>query len=79
MKSVLATSAFALALAPASAQNVPSPKLSAPMAAPATPPTPKPPVRRSHVRRPVSPNVARVAAIRAVHVGAESKGDSLAG
>jgi P-type conjugative transfer protein TrbG len=62
MKFVLATSALALALAPASAQNVPPPKLPAPMAAPATQPTPQPPVRRSHVRRPVSPNVARVAA-----------------
>lgn len=62
MKFVIATSAFVLALAPASAQNVPSPQPTAPVVAPATPPAPKPPVRRTHVRPPVSPNVARVAA-----------------
>jgi P-type conjugative transfer protein TrbG len=62
MKFILATSAVALALAPTSAQNAPLSQPPAPVVAPATPSTPKPPVRRAHVRRLVSPNVARVAA-----------------
>lgn len=62
MKFVLAVSAIALATAPASAQTVALPKVSAPVAAPATASIPKPPVRRVRVKRPISPNVARVAA-----------------
>src|SRR3546814_9445507 len=62
MKFILAVSAIALATAPTSAQNVASPKAPAPVAAPAIAPAPKPPVRRVRVKRPISPNVARVAA-----------------
>lgn len=62
MKFVLALLAIALATAPASAQTVSSPKVSAPVAAPAAAPVPKPPVRRVRVKRPISPDVARVAA-----------------
>src|SRR3546814_6057510 len=64
MKFILAVSAIALATAPTSAQNVASPKAPAPVAAPAIAPAPKPPVRRVRVKRPISPNVARVAAAR---------------
>ena len=62
MRFILAASAIALATAPASAQIIASPKVPAPMAAPATVPASKPPVRRVRVKRPISPNVARVAA-----------------
>jgi type IV secretion system protein VirB9 len=62
MKFILAVSAIALATAPASAQNVTSPKMSAPVAAPITTSAPKSPVRRIRVKRPISPSVARVAA-----------------
>lgn len=62
MKFVVAISAIALATAPASAQNIASPKVPTPMAAPATASIPKPSVRRVRVKRPISPNVARVAA-----------------
>src|SRR3546814_16883654 len=62
MKFILAVSAIALATAPTSARNVASPKAPAPVAAPAIAPAPKPPVRRVRVKRPISPNVARVAA-----------------
>lgn len=61
MRFVLAASAIALAIAPASAQNVASPTVPAPVAAPATAPASKLPVRRAHIKRPLSPNVARVA------------------
>ncbi len=60
MKLVLAASAFALAAVPASAQTAP-PSVPAPQVAPAMT-APKPPVRRAAIRKPVSPNVARVAA-----------------
>lgn len=62
MRFILAVSAIALATAPASAQIIASPKVSVPVAAPATAPASKPPVRRVRVKRPISPNVARVAA-----------------
>ncbi len=62
MKFILAVSAIALATAPASAQNIVSPKVLAPAAAPATVPAPKTPARRLRVKRSISPNVARVAA-----------------
>ena len=62
MRFILAVSAIALATAPASAQVIASPKVPAPVAAPATAPAPKVPVRRVRVKRPISPNVARVAA-----------------
>lgn len=62
MKFILAVSAIALATAPASAQIIASPKVPAPVATPATASIPKPPVRRVRVKRPISPNVARVAA-----------------
>lgn len=62
MKFVLAVSVIALATAPASAQTVSSPKAPASVAAPANAPVPKPPVRRVRVKRPISPNVVRVAA-----------------
>jgi len=62
MRFILAVSAIALATAQASAQTVASPKVPAPVAAPATAPAPKPSVRRVRVKRPISPNVARVAA-----------------
>src|SRR3546814_6698846 len=59
---VVAISAIALATAPASAQNIASPKVPTPVAAPATVPVSRPPVRHVRVRRPINPNVARVAA-----------------
>src|SRR3546814_12850521 len=62
MKFVVAISAIALATAPASAQNIASPKVPTPVAAPATVPVSRPPVRHVRVRRPLNPNVARVAA-----------------
>lgn len=62
MKIILTASAFALSIAPASAQTVTSPKSSAPVTARPASPVPKRPVRRHHAKRPVSPNVARVAA-----------------
>lgn len=62
MRFILAASAIALATAPASAQIIASPKAPAPVAAPATVPASKPPVRRVRVKRPISPNVVRVAA-----------------
>lgn len=62
MKFILAVSAIALATTPASAQIIASPKVAAPVAAPATAPASKPPVRHVRVKRPISPNVARVAA-----------------
>jgi P-type conjugative transfer protein TrbG len=62
MKFVLAISAIALASAPVSAQTVTPPKSQAPVAAPTAAPVPKLPVRRARVKRPISPNVARVAA-----------------
>ncbi|MCM8731810.1 P-type conjugative transfer protein TrbG [Hephaestia sp. GCM10023244] len=62
MRFILAVSAIALATAPASAQSVASPRVSAPVAAHATAPTSKPTVRRARVKRQISPNVARVAA-----------------
>jgi len=61
MKFILAVSAIALATAPASAQNVASPKAPAPVAATATAPASKPPVHRVRLKRPISPGVARVA------------------
>ncbi len=62
MKFILPVSAIALATAPASAQIIASPKVPAPVAEPVTAPASKPPVRRVRVKRPISPNVARVAA-----------------
>lgn len=67
MKFVLAVSALALNIAPASAQNAalpPSTPKPAPtvVAAPVAAPAAKPPIRRAHARKPISPNVARVAA-----------------
>lgn len=62
MRFILAISAIALATAPASAQTVATPQVPAPVATPATTPATKPPVRHIRVKRPVSPNVARVAA-----------------
>jgi len=62
MRFILAVSAIALATAPAFAQIIASPKVLAPVAAPAAAPASKPPVRRVRVKRPISPNVARVAA-----------------
>ncbi|HKX80559.1 MAG TPA: P-type conjugative transfer protein TrbG [Novosphingobium sp.] len=62
MRFILAVSAIALATAPASAQTVASPKVPAPVAVPAITPISKPPVRRARVKRPISLNVARVAA-----------------
>ncbi|MBO9580140.1 MAG: P-type conjugative transfer protein TrbG [Sphingobium sp.] len=67
MKFVLAASALALSITPASAQNValppstPKPTPTATAAPVATPPA-KPSIRRAHPRKPISPNVARVAA-----------------
>jgi len=61
MKFILAVSAIALPTAPASAQNVASPKAPAPVAATATAPASKPPVHRVRLKRPISPGVARVA------------------
>jgi P-type conjugative transfer protein TrbG len=61
MKFVLATSVLAISIAQAFAQNVPPPQPTATVVAPATPAAPKPSGRRIHVRRPVGPNVARVA------------------
>lgn len=62
MKLILAASAIALASAPAFAQTTASPARPAPVAMPAAALAPKAPVRRVRVKRPVSPNVARVAA-----------------
>jgi type IV secretion system protein VirB9 len=62
MKLILAVSAIALATTPAFAQSAASPKVLAPVATPATALASKPPVRRVRVKRPISPNVARVAA-----------------
>jgi type IV secretion system protein VirB9 len=62
MKLVIAVSAIALATASASAQSPSQPKTPTPVAAPASPPPPKPPARSAGAKRPVSPNVARVAA-----------------
>ncbi|PTD27463.1 P-type conjugative transfer protein TrbG [Sphingomonas fennica] len=67
MKFVLAASALALSIAPASAQNAALPPTTpkpTPIAtaAPVTTQPVKPPVRRARVRKPVSPGVARVAA-----------------
>jgi P-type conjugative transfer protein TrbG len=62
MKFILAVSAIALATAPAFAQNIATPKVAAPLAAPDAPPASKPPIRRVRVKRPIGPNVARVAA-----------------
>lgn len=62
MKFILVVSAIALATAPTSAQTVASPKVSAPVVAPATTIAYKPAVRRVRVKRSISPNLARVAA-----------------
>src|SRR3546814_20949504 len=62
MKFVVAISAIALATAPASAQNIASPKVPTPVAAPATVPVSRPPVRHVRVSRPINHNVARVSA-----------------
>ncbi len=62
MKLNLAASAIALAIAPAFAQTAASPALPAPVATTSAAPAPKAPMRRARVKRPVSPNVARVAA-----------------
>ncbi|MCZ4343765.1 P-type conjugative transfer protein TrbG [Sphingomonadaceae bacterium G21617-S1] len=62
MKIILAVSAIALASAPASAQTIASARVPAPVAAPTTATASQPPVRRARVKRPISPNVARVAA-----------------
>lgn len=62
MKFVLAISAIGLASAPVSAQTVTPPKSEVFGAVPAAAPVPKPTVRRARVKRPISPNVARVAA-----------------
>lgn len=67
MKFVLAASALALSIAPASAQKAALPASTpkpTPMATavPVTTPPAKPQTRRARVRKPVSPSVARVAA-----------------
>ena len=62
MKFILAVSAIALATAPSLAQKIASPKVSAPVAMPATAPASTPPLHRVRVKRPMSSNVARVAA-----------------
>ena len=62
MKLILAVSAIALASVLAFAQTAASPALPAPVAAPAAATASKAPAHRMHVKRPVSPNVARVAA-----------------
>lgn len=67
MKLVLAASALALSIAPASAQKAALPASTpkpTPMATavPVTTPPAKPQTRRARVRKPVSPSVARVAA-----------------
>src|SRR3546814_16513466 len=58
----MAKSAIALATSPASAQNIPTPNVPTPVAAPATVPASRPPVRHVRVRRPIIPNLARVPA-----------------
>lgn len=62
MKIILAASAFALSVAPASAQNVAAPLPPTSVATPAASPVPKVHIRRARIRRPANPNVARVAA-----------------
>jgi len=62
MKLILAASVIALATAPAFAQTAASPARPAPAATPAAAPASKAPMRRVRVKRPVSPDVARVAA-----------------
>lgn len=62
MKLILAVSAFALCGLPASAQTSAPPPPSAPVGPVVMQAAAKPPVRRATARRPVSPNVARVAA-----------------
>lgn len=62
MKIMLAASAFALSIAPASGQSVASPQSLTPVVVPAPSTAPKPPVRPARARKPVSPIVARVAA-----------------
>ncbi len=62
MKLIFAASAIALATAPAFAQTAASPARPAPVATPADAPASKAPVRRVRAKRPVSPNIARVAA-----------------
>ena len=61
MKTFLAASALALGAGPALAQSVVGPTLAAPVAETAKSPVAKPPVRRVHPRRHVSPAIGRVA------------------
>jgi P-type conjugative transfer protein TrbG len=62
MKIILTASALALCVTPTLAQNVRAPTPAAPVAATASPPAAKPPVRHARKRKPISPAIARVAA-----------------
>lgn len=62
MKLILAASAFALGAIPASAQSIAPSTSPTPVAPGVAAATSKPAIRRSTIRKPVSPNVARVAA-----------------
>ena len=62
MKIILAALAIALAPIPAAAQQAATPSPATAVVPVVTAPTPKRPVRRVALRKPVSPNVARVAA-----------------
>ena len=62
MRFFLAVSAIALATAPASAQTAAPPKSPEAVRTPTTASVPKPPARRAHTKRRISPHVARVAA-----------------